>query len=98
MARCRRTHVAGRRADPPGTKALDDSDFPELALTAVEGVPAPYTDDVPVIFGHYWCNPEFMILGPTTLCVDFSAGKGGPLAAYRWDGEQMLDERKLVMA
>lgn len=68
-------------------------DLPEIPVT---GVPAPYGDDVPVIFGHYWCNDDFEIIGPTTMCVDFSAGRGGRLAAYRWSGELRLDRRHLV--
>jgi hypothetical protein len=29
-------------------------------------------------------------------CVDYSAGKDGPLVAYRWDGESRLSDRNLV--
>jgi hypothetical protein len=28
--------------------------------------------------------------------VDYSAGKGGPLVAYRFDGEQTLSQEKFV--
>jgi hypothetical protein len=28
--------------------------------------------------------------------VDFSAGRGGPLVAYRWDGEDTLSDDKYV--
>jgi hypothetical protein len=27
---------------------------------------------------------------PQVACVDYSAGDGGPLVAYRWDGEPAL--------
>lgn len=50
----------------------------------------PYTETVPVIFGHYWNSGKPQREGPATVCVDYSAGSGGPLAAYRWDGEQEL--------
>lgn len=73
-----------------------DADGVELGPSPAVDVPAPYTDEVPVIFGHYWCDDAFDVLGPRAMCVDFSAGKGGPLAAYRWDGERELDGRKLV--
>ena len=29
-------------------------------------------------------------------CVDYSAGKGEPLVAYRWDGEDTLDKAKFI--
>jgi len=35
-------------------------------------------------------------LAPQVACVDYSAGKGGPLVAYRWDGESVLDTRGFV--
>jgi hypothetical protein len=30
------------------------------------------------------------------VCVDLSAAKGGPLAAYRWSGESTIDEANLI--
>ncbi|HEY4331060.1 MAG TPA: metallophosphoesterase [Ilumatobacteraceae bacterium] len=53
-----------------------------LGLSAVE----PYTGSTPVLFGHYWRTRASVVCSPTAACVDFSAGKGGPLVAYRWDG------------
>jgi hypothetical protein len=35
-------------------------------------------------------------LAPNVACVDFSAGKGGMLVAYRWDGEAKLSAEKFV--
>lgn len=56
---------------------------------------APYRDDVPVIFGHYWRQwPDFE-LTTTTACVDYSAVTGGPLVAYRWTGETELRPENL---
>lgn len=48
---------------------------------------------VPVFFGHYWLAPEWGTaeLGTGICCLDFSAGNGGRLVAYRWDGERTLD-------
>lgn len=43
----------------------------------------------PLPHRHYVCVAE-------GACVDFSAGKGGLLAAYRWDGEQTLTADKFV--
>ena len=33
---------------------------------------------------------------PQTACVDYSAGAGGPLVAYRWSGETELDDANFV--
>lgn len=71
---------------PSGSTLLDGSPFPELPDTPVEdGVNAPYTDDVPVLYGHYWRSGECQVDTPLTACVDYSVGKGGPLVAYRWN-------------
>jgi len=45
-----------------------------------------YRDDVPVFFGHYWRTGAASVAGRSTVCVDYSAGRGGPLVAYRWSG------------
>lgn len=55
-----------------------------------------YTDEVPVFFGHYWSKEDDLFHSPRMLCVDLSAAKNGPLAAYRWDGEGTIDLDKLV--
>jgi hypothetical protein len=52
--------------------------------------------DVPVIFGHYWFEVPLAMANPLALCVDYSAGAGGPLVAYRFDGEPELALDKLV--
>ena len=49
-----------------------------------------YAGDKPVFFGHYWMHGEPRPLAPRVACVDYSAGSGGPLVAYRWDGEREL--------
>ena len=49
-----------------------------------------YQEAIPVVFGHYWNSGPLRREGPTTVCVDYSAGKGGPLVAYRWSGERKL--------
>jgi hypothetical protein len=55
-----------------------------------------YTGDKPVFVGHYWMTGEPEILSSTVACVDYSAGKGGPLVAYRWSGEAELTSRHFV--
>lgn len=55
--------------------------------------PGPVTGS-PVFVGHYWMTGVPAPLSPKVACVDYSAAQGGPLVAYRWDGEQVLDARK----
>lgn len=50
----------------------------------------PYDDVKPVFFGHYWMTKELKPQAPKVACVDYSAGKGGPLVAYCWEGESEL--------
>ncbi len=52
----------------------------------------------PVIFGHYWFTPPPRVISGRFACVDFSAAHGGPLVAYRWDGEKQLSSKKLAWA
>lgn len=52
--------------------------------------------DKPIFFGHYWLSGTPQVLAPHMACVDYSAGRGGPLVAYRWDGESKLDARRFV--
>ena len=44
----------------------------------------------PVFFGHYWRTGLPEIMACKFVCVDYSAGKNGPLVAYRWVGESEL--------
>jgi hypothetical protein len=52
--------------------------------------------DTPIFFGHYGLTGTPTLLGPRVTCVDYSAGKGGSLVAYRWDGEAILSEKNFV--
>ncbi len=53
----------------------------------------PYPADAkPVFFGHYWLTGEIVLQAPNALCLDYSAGKEGPLVAYTFeDGATGLD-------
>ncbi|GFG72203.1 metallophosphoesterase [Mycolicibacter senuensis] len=60
--------------------------LPELPLLAETGE-FVYTGKVPVFYGHYWRQGSPQVgedFTDRTACVDFSAGKGGPLMAYQW--------------
>lgn len=50
----------------------------------------------PIIIGHYWMTGTPAPLTPKIACVDYSAGNGGPLVAYRSDGETQLSARKFM--
>ncbi len=50
----------------------------------------------PIFFGHYWLSGDPEVLGPHSACVDYSAGKGGALVAYRWSGESVLTAANFV--
>ncbi|HSP29784.1 MAG TPA: metallophosphoesterase [Ilumatobacteraceae bacterium] len=84
---------------PPGTPIFDSTDNPVEALPD-EPIPSHlskrYTDHIPVIFGHYWFEAPLEVMNPLALCVDYSAGAGGPLAAYRFEGEPTLSADNLV--
>lgn len=57
----------------------------------------PYTEsEQPVFFGHYWLRGTPHLQASNVCCLDYSAGKGGDLLAYRWDGESQLDVDKMV--
>jgi hypothetical protein len=49
----------------------------------------------PVLVGHYWLTGVPTLFSNKVACVDYSVAKGGKLVAYRWDGEQQLDNSKL---
>ena len=75
--------------DPAAREALPDTPIPESALLG-------YHSDIPVFFGHYWCAGSPAPQSAHVACVDYSAGKGGPLVAYRWEGEPELEARRFV--
>ena len=53
----------------------------------------------PVFFGHYWLKPRAnkKPFDSNVACLDYSAAKGGPLVAYRFDGELSLSPDKFVV-
>src|SRR3984957_11805818 len=50
----------------------------------------------PVLFGHYWFGDTPTVLSKLFACLDYSVAKGGPLVAYRWDGESELSSGKMA--
>ena len=74
---------------PPGAV------IPDIPLQPSAKVPVT---DRPTFIGHYWFDPNGPMepASPMVACVDYSAGKGGPLVAYRFDGEPELTADKFV--
>ena len=52
----------------------------------------------PIFVGHYLMTGTPGIQTDKVACLDYSAAKHGPLVAYRWDGEQLLDNRNFILA
>jgi hypothetical protein len=61
----------------PDPAELPVTRLPENLLTHV--YPA---DAKPVFFGHYWLSGEPEVQAHNALCLDYSAGRNGPLATY----------------
>lgn len=55
-----------------------------------------YQGQCPVFFGHYWLRWPARVLNDKAACTDYSAGKDGPLVAYRWSGESVLSDNNWV--
>lgn len=87
-------HWAERLRDiaivPSGSEdAVPDIDIPdEHRLDEVQGAP--------ILFGHHWFSGPLKLETPKVACLDWSAAKGGPLVAYRWDGEVELQHDRLI--
>lgn len=54
-----------------------------------------YDNEKPIFFGHYWMKGEPLIISPKICCLDYSAVIGGYLAAYRYNGEQELNNESI---
>jgi hypothetical protein len=69
--------------------------IPDLPISNYEPIQKP---DRPTFIGHYWLDPEkpMQPLSEFVACVDYSVGNGGPLVAYRFDGEPTLSAADFV--
>ncbi len=76
---------------------VDDSTRQQLPdLPMPPGLLPHAPTDKPLFFGHYWETGTPGTLTPRIACVDYSACNGGPLVAYRWDGELDLAAANFV--
>ncbi len=79
----------------------EDFDDDILDLEASDELLCGYPESAPPVFvGHYWmkrgANDHPRMLRHNVACLDYSAAKGGDLVAYRWNGEDRLNNDKFV--
>jgi len=85
------TLCKGPEVDLPGGKSFTDRDGKRRTKARVRWWEKPETRATsPVFFGHYCLNVRPVPISPKLACVDYSAGEGGNLVAYRWEGEPEL--------
>jgi hypothetical protein len=74
--------------------------LPDEPITQVDfsNYPAYSPEAKPVFFGHYWMTDQPQVQKGNVCCLDYSAGKGGDLVAYRFNGEVTLDNTQFVWA
>lgn len=88
---------------PPGSKTDKKERYPKIErhLVADEAHQFDFHEGTPVFYGHYWRRHEDgleIACTEETACVDFSAGKGGPLAAYQWsEGDSSISPEGYVL-
>lgn len=65
--------------------------IPDKKVNEHEWIPKYDTKQPPVFFGHYWLNhTSYHVQQSNVVCLDYSAGKTGPLVAYRFDTTKPL--------
>jgi len=77
----------------PDISILPDDKVPDDLLTTI------YPDrDKPVFFGHYWMSGQPVLQSENALCLDYSAGKDGPLVTYEAvTGTEKLDASRILV-
>jgi hypothetical protein len=68
------------------------------AVAPAADAPAGAPAHGPIFVGHYWMQGRPVPQSRQVACLDWSAAKGGPLVAYRWDGETEVDPGRFVAA
>lgn len=89
-----RTRVRWWQAGPVSWRQaalVDDEIRDQLPDVPVSGPELHgYRERFPCLVGHYWMNGQPRPLTEKLACLDYSAGKGGALCAYTWEGEDCL--------
>ena len=85
------------RINKESLKVLSGIKVPAGILEKIRtGINKEKEDNTPIFFGHYWFNGEPRPLTKNAVCLDYSVGRGGKLACYRWDGEAFLHKSKFI--
>jgi hypothetical protein len=75
----------------PNLDQLPDSNLPVSIKQSV------YPENSkPVFFGHYWMTGKPVLQTNNALCLDYSAGREGPLVSYQFDPKMTLLDLKNV--
>ncbi len=82
------TYRSAAMLSPEERAALPDIPIPKHAI--IEAAVKP------TFFGHYWLTGAPTLQSNRAVCVDYSAGNGGALVAYRFDGESDLSPEHFV--
>ena len=101
-----RRHIRARWFESPHGRTYrehaftrDDS-FPDIAIAPDAIAPDSQhygSEEPPVFVGHYWMQGAIPTrLAPNVACLDWSVARGGPLVAYRFDGEAKIDDARFV--
>lgn len=97
-----RSRVRSRWWDPTATTFRELANMPggERQYLPDSQVPAhmllAHGAGKPVFFGHYWMTGKPSLQAPLAVCVDYSAGNGGALVAYRHDAGAPLSNEQFV--
>jgi hypothetical protein len=75
---------------------VDLSGLPDLPTPKDMPVYRYASQEPPVFFGHYWFTGSPKRLKSNLACLDYSAGKGGDLVAYTWDGSPDIENRNFA--
>lgn len=72
--------------------------LPEVPVQVVRsnGFDFYQEDQKPVFFGHYWLKGNPSVFKKNICCLDYSVAKNGVLAAYRFHGENILDNKNYL--
>lgn len=82
------THRSAALLSAQECASLPDSPLPDHVRLGVQGTP--------LFFGHYWLPGMPTLESSRYACLDYRAGTGTGLVAYRFDGEPQLQPERLV--
>ena len=60
----------------------DPEDLPDAVLPGTLMAETEAPDERPVFLGHCWLSGDPVLQAPNALCLDYSAGRDGPLVTY----------------